>query len=58
MATKSLLTIGQYTALEEPVGVRYELDRGEIIVTPSPVPMHNIICGELFGRLSAWGQGK
>ena len=58
MAAKSLLTIGQYTALEEPVGVRYELDRGEIIVTLSAVPMHNIICGELFGRLSAWAKGN
>ena len=43
MATKTLLTIEQYRTLEEPVGARYELDRGEIIVTPSPVPMHNII---------------
>ena len=56
MATKTLLTIGQYNALEEPVGVRYELDRGELIVTPSPVPMHNIICGELHGRLNAWAK--
>jgi len=56
MATKTLLTIGQYSALEEPVGVRYELDRGELIVTPSPVPMHNIICGELYTRLSAWAK--
>jgi Uma2 family endonuclease len=54
MATKTLLTIGQYSALDEPVGVRYELDRGELIVTPSPVPMHNIICGDLYTRLSAW----
>jgi Uma2 family endonuclease len=52
MATKTLLTIGQYNALEEPAGVRYELDRGELIVTPSPVPMHNIICGDLYKRLS------
>lgn len=56
MATKTLLTIGQYSALDEPVGVRYELDRGELIVTPSPVPMHNIICGELHGRLNAWAK--
>jgi Uma2 family endonuclease len=56
MATKTLLTIEQYNALDEPVGVRYELDRGELIVTPSPVPMHNIICGELHGRLSAWAK--
>ena len=54
MPTKTLLTVGEYNALDEPVGVRYELDRGELIVTPSPVPMHNIICGDLFTRLSAW----
>ena len=54
MATKTLLTIAEYSALDEPVGVRYELDRGELIVTPSPVPMHNIICGDLFTRLNAW----
>ena len=56
MATKTLLTVGQYSALEEPVGVRYELDRGELIVTPSPVPMHNIICGGVYTRLSAWAE--
>ena len=54
MATKTLLTLEQYSALDEPVGVRYELDRGELIVTPSPVPMHNIICGDLYRRLCAW----
>ncbi len=56
MATKTSLTVGEYSALEEPVGVRYELDRGEVVVTPSPVPMHNIICGEFHGRLSAWAK--
>jgi Uma2 family endonuclease len=58
MATKTLLTIEQYNALEEPVGVRYELDRGQLIVTPSRAPVHNIICGELFNRLSAWAEGN
>jgi Uma2 family endonuclease len=54
MATKTLLTIAEYNALNEPAGVRYELDRGELIVTPSPVPMHNIICGDLYRRLCVW----
>jgi len=58
MATKTLLTLAQYSALDEPVGVRYELDRGELIVTPSAVPMHNIICGDLYTRLSAWVKGN
>jgi len=54
MATKTLLTIEQYKALEEPAGVRYELDRGELVVTPSPAPRHNIVCGELYSRLNIW----
>ena len=54
MAAKTLLTIEQYNALDEPVGVRYELDRGELIVTPSPSPLHNIVCGDLFSRLNGW----
>ena len=56
MATKTLLTIEQYNALEEPTGVRYELDRGELVVTPSLMPRHNIICGELHGHLNAWAR--
>src|SRR5208283_473624 len=56
MATKTLLTVGQYSALDEPVGVRYELDRGELIATPSPAPMHNMICGDLYSRLNAWAK--
>src|SRR5258708_1466514 len=26
-----------------PEGVRYELDEGELVVTPSPTPLHNIV---------------
>jgi Uma2 family endonuclease len=54
MPPKTLLSIEQYNALQEPAGARYELDRGELIVTPSPAPRHNIICGRLYTRLSAW----
>ena len=54
MATKTLLTIEQYNALDEPAGVRYELDRGELIVTPSPAPQHNIVCVDLSGPLNMW----
>ena len=56
MATKTLLTIEQYNALDEPVGVRYELDRGELIVTPSPALSHNIVGGGFYRRLSVWGE--
>ncbi len=52
MATKTLLTIDQYIALEEPAGVRYELDRGELVVIPSSTPRHNIICGSLVVHLN------
>jgi Uma2 family endonuclease len=37
MASKTLLTLEQYAALEEPAGVRYELSEGELIVTPRPL---------------------
>jgi Uma2 family endonuclease len=53
MATKTLLTIDQYNALDEPAGVRYELDRGELVVSPSPAPRHNVVCGQLYRRLCA-----
>jgi Uma2 family endonuclease len=41
MATKTLLTVQGYAALEEPAGVRYELSNGELIVTPSSTHYHN-----------------
>jgi hypothetical protein len=37
MGTKTLITAGQYAALDEPAGFRYELSEGELIVTPSPM---------------------
>lgn len=43
MATKTLLTVRDYAALDEPPGVRYELSNGELIVTPSPTYFHNEI---------------
>jgi Uma2 family endonuclease len=41
MATKTLLTVEDYLALEEPACTRYELSEGELIVTPSPNFFHN-----------------
>jgi Uma2 family endonuclease len=41
MATKTLLTVQDYAALDEPPGVRYELSNGELIVTPSASLFHN-----------------
>jgi len=54
MATKTLLTVDDYLALEEPVGVRYELSEGELIVTPSPNLFHNELRDELNAQLRAF----
>ncbi len=54
MATKTLLTIEQYAALDEPVGVRYELSEGELIVTPSANYFHNNTRDRLNARLQAF----
>jgi Uma2 family endonuclease len=54
LATKTLLTIEQYAALDEPVGVRYELSEGELIVTPSANYFHNDIRDRFNARLRAF----
>jgi len=51
MATKSLLSIADYAALDEPAGVRYELSEGELIVSPSANYFHNQIRDEFNSRL-------
>jgi Uma2 family endonuclease len=51
MTTKTLLTIQDYAALEEPPGVRYELSNGELIVTPSSSTFHNIIRDDFNSHL-------
>jgi Uma2 family endonuclease len=54
MAAKTLLTIEQYAALDEPAGVRYELSEGELIVTPSANFFHNDIRDGFNARLRAF----
>ena len=54
MATKTLLTIADYAALEEPVGVRYELNEGELIVTPSADFFHNKKRDRINAQMSAF----
>ena len=54
MATKTLLTIDQYAALDEPAGVRYELSKGELIVTPSASYFHNKTRDRLNARFQAF----
>ncbi len=58
MATKSLLTVEGYAALEEPEGVRYELSEGELIVTPSANYYHNEIRDEFNARLRAFVKSR
>jgi Uma2 family endonuclease len=58
MATKTLLTVEEYAALQEPEGVRYELSVGELIVTPSPSYFHNEIRDELNARLRAFVKNR
>ncbi len=43
MATKTLLTIGQFDQLPEPEDVIYELDEGELITMARPRPRHNLV---------------
>ncbi len=54
MAVKTLLTIQDYAAMEEPGGVRYELSGGELIVSPSSSYVHNRIRDKLNFRLQSF----
>jgi Uma2 family endonuclease len=54
MATKTLLTVRDYAALDEPAGVRYELSNGQLIVTLSASHYHNSIRDDLNGPLRAF----
>jgi len=56
MATKTLLTVEQYAALDEPEGVRYELSEGELIVTPSASYFHNDVRDEVNSRLRVFAK--
>jgi Uma2 family endonuclease len=53
MGTKTLLTVKDYAVLDGPLGVRYELSNGELIVTPSASPFHNRIRDNFNSRLRA-----
>jgi Uma2 family endonuclease len=54
MAIKTLLTIEQYAALDEPAGFRHELCAGELIVTPSANYFHNNIRDRFNARLRGY----
>jgi len=54
MATKTLLTVADYLALEEPECSRYELSEGELIVTPSSSVFHNELRDDFNALLRAF----
>ena len=54
MTTKTLLTVKDYAALDEPPGLRYELSDGELIVTPSASHFHNSIRDDFNSRLRSF----
>jgi Uma2 family endonuclease len=54
MATKTLLTVADYLALEEPECSRYELSEGELIVTPPSSIFHNELRDDFNARLRAF----
>jgi Uma2 family endonuclease len=58
MATKTLLTILDYAALNEPGGARYELSEGELIVSPSATFFHNDMRDEFNARLRAFVKAR
>ena len=58
MTTKTLLTVEQFAALEEPAGTRYELSEGELIVTPSASYIHNRIRDRLNALLRSFVEGR
>ncbi len=58
MATKSLLSIADYVALDEPAGLRHELSEGELIVSPSANYIHNQIRDEFNSRLRVFVKEK
>lgn len=58
MATKTLLTVQDYAALDEPAGVRYELSNGELIVTPSSSFYHNNVRDRLYIPLKLFVQSR
>ncbi len=50
--SKSLMTIEEFDALPREEGVWYELNEGELVMTPWPRPQHNIVRDELGLRLA------
>lgn len=58
MATKTLLTVEEYTALDEREGMRYELSEGELVLTPSASLFHNEIRDEFYIHLRTFVRSR
>src|SRR5437763_12508629 len=56
MATTTKIGFEEFRRLQEAAGetVRYELDEGELILTPSPTPWHDLISFRLRSALAAF----
>lgn len=46
-----LLTVAQYAALGEDDRNRWELQEGNLVLSPSPTPRHMVAAGELYAQL-------
>ncbi|HXR97287.1 MAG TPA: Uma2 family endonuclease [Terriglobales bacterium] len=53
VANKTSATLADYMALDEPDGPRYELDEGELVVSPSTTLRHNRILNRLIVQFMA-----
>ncbi|HEV3037448.1 MAG TPA: Uma2 family endonuclease [Candidatus Angelobacter sp.] len=60
MGTVTKLTFEEYTRLQEAAdeNIRYELDEGELVLTPSPTPYHNIVRYRLRRALTDFIEAK
>jgi len=56
MSVKTKATIQDYRELPE--GSPYQLIEGELVMSPAPKPMHQIVSGNLFKILSKFTEGK
>src|SRR5438552_11064116 len=56
MATTTKIGFEEFRRLQEGAGetTRYELDEGELILTPSPTPRHNLVASRLWRSLTAF----
>lgn len=60
MGTVTKLTFEEYVKLQDEAEetVRYELDEGELLLTPSPAPYHDIVCNRLRRALTNFVEEK